>query len=249
MIDRVKQFIDTQKISVSAFEQKIDASDGMIRRAIKNKTDIQSKWLSKISDNYPELNLEWLITGKGPMTKGTAPDNQQKQTCDGLASECNDTGTEPELSLYRLKTDYYGVERQLIPLYEIEASAGLTTLFSNQHTQVPLDFISVPNSPKCDGALSVRGDSMYPLLKAGDIICYKTISNIKNIIHGEMYLLDIDNGDDQYLTVKYVQKSDLGGDYIKVVSENRYHADKDIAIADIRALAIVKISIRYNTLS
>lgn len=69
MVDRIIQFIDSQGIIVSAFEQKISASDGMIRRAIKNKTDIQSKWILKISDNYPNLNLEWLITGKGQMLK------------------------------------------------------------------------------------------------------------------------------------------------------------------------------------
>lgn len=69
MIDRIKQFIESQGISISAFEQKIGASDGMIRRAIKNKTDIQSKWLVLMSDNYPDLNTEWLITGTGDMIK------------------------------------------------------------------------------------------------------------------------------------------------------------------------------------
>lgn len=69
MIERLKLFIENQGISISAFEQRISASDGMIRRAIKNNTDIQSKWLFEMSDNFPDLNLEWLITGKGPMLK------------------------------------------------------------------------------------------------------------------------------------------------------------------------------------
>lgn len=41
----------------------------MIRRAINNKSDIQSKWISSIADNYPNLNLEWLITGHGSMLR------------------------------------------------------------------------------------------------------------------------------------------------------------------------------------
>ncbi|SBV98462.1 hypothetical protein [uncultured Dysgonomonas sp.] len=69
MIERLKLFIENQSISISAFEQRISASDGMIRRAIKNNTDIQSKWLFEMSDNFPDLNLEWLITGKGSMLK------------------------------------------------------------------------------------------------------------------------------------------------------------------------------------
>ena len=71
MIERLEEFIKNQCISVRSFEQTISASDGMIRRAINNKTDIQSKWLSKIADNYPQLNLNWLITGKGSMIIST----------------------------------------------------------------------------------------------------------------------------------------------------------------------------------
>jgi hypothetical protein len=67
MIKRIGKFIETQKISVRSFEKKISASDGMIRRAITNNTDIQSKWIAKIAANYPQLNIEWLITGKGSM--------------------------------------------------------------------------------------------------------------------------------------------------------------------------------------
>ncbi len=70
MIERLKRFIENKGLSVSAFEQSIGASDGMIRRAIKNGTDIQSKWLSVISDNYPDLSLDWLIADRGPMLRG-----------------------------------------------------------------------------------------------------------------------------------------------------------------------------------
>lgn len=200
-----------------------------------------SNWYKRNSIDYDlvfskceHIDKNWLLTGNN----SNYPLNQ----------EANQV-PEPEISIYNLKTDYFGVERHSIPLFDIQASAGLSTLFSSQNTQVPLDYITVPNAPVCDGALFVRGDSMYPLLKAGDIICYKTIINLDNIIFGEMYLLDIDNGDDQFLTIKYVQKSANGNKFVKLVSENRYHADKDEPINNIRALAIIKLSIRYNTIS
>lgn len=69
MIERLAQFIQSLGISVRAFEISIAASDGMIRRAINNKSDIQSKWISAIADNYPHLNIEWLITGHGLMLR------------------------------------------------------------------------------------------------------------------------------------------------------------------------------------
>lgn len=72
MVNRLKQFIDSQNISVRSFEISIKASDGVISRAIRNNTDIQSKWLTEITFNYKELNLEWLITGKGDMLKSSS---------------------------------------------------------------------------------------------------------------------------------------------------------------------------------
>ena len=65
MIRRLEQFIKNQGLSVRSFEQSIGASDGMIRRAIKNNTDIQSKWLSITADIYPNLDINWLLTGRG----------------------------------------------------------------------------------------------------------------------------------------------------------------------------------------
>lgn len=69
MIERIKQFIESQNISVRAFEMQIGASNGLIRKAIANNTDIQSKWISSIAENYPQISLAWLITGKGEMLK------------------------------------------------------------------------------------------------------------------------------------------------------------------------------------
>lgn len=241
IIDRLYEYIEHKGISLNAFDKSIEASNGYIGRQIKNKASVGGDVIEKISCVYTDLNLDWLITGQGSMLKS----DQVSQTIPAISNNDKD----PQVSIYQLKTDYLGTNRQAIPLYELEAAAGLSTLFSSQIKQVPLDYITVPNAPKCDGALFVRGDSMYPILKSGDIICYKHIEKIDDIYWGEMYLLDIEVSGDQYLTLKYVQKSDLGDDFIKLVSHNSHHNPKDVQKKDIRAIALIKISIRYNTLS
>jgi hypothetical protein len=62
-----------------------------------------------------------------------------------------------------------------------------------------------------------------------------------------MYLLSIDMDGEEYITVKYVQRSDRDG-YVRLVSQNQHHADKDVEIKRIRAIALVKASIRMNTM-
>ena len=153
---------------------------------------------------------------------------------------------EPDLTAFRLKTDN-ALPMQSVPLYSIEGTAGLVPLFAERRQMKPIDFIHIPNLPKCDGAIYVVGDSMYPLLKSGDIVLYKQLNDLNDIFWGDMYLLSIDIDGEEYITVKYVQKSANDG-FVKLVSQNPHHADKDVAMSRIRAIALVKASIRMNSI-
>lgn len=69
IVSRLKDYVVSKDISIRQFELSIGVSSGAISRAFKNDTDIQSKWISKIIHEYPDINVEWLITGKGDMVK------------------------------------------------------------------------------------------------------------------------------------------------------------------------------------
>ena len=64
-----------------------------------------------------------------------------------------------------------------------------------------------------------------------------------------MYLISVDQEGDEMVLVKYVQKSIKGDDYIRLVSQNQHHQDKDIKLSKVRALALIKASIRINSMS
>ena len=169
------------------------------------------------------VNPDWLETGSGEMFNA-----------------------EPDLTAYRHRTDN-SLPLQSVPLYSIEGTAGLVPLFTDSARMKPLNYIHIPNLPKCDGAIYVAGDSMYPLLKSGDIVLYKQLGSIDDIFWGDMYLLSLDLDGEEYITVKYIQKAERD-DYVKLVSQNPHHADKEIAKSRIRALALVKASIRMNSI-
>lgn len=150
--------------------------------------------------------------------------------------------------IYRLKTDN-NIDNQSIPLYNLEASAGIVTLFKDNHEIEPIDYIQIPNLPKCDGAVHISGDSMYPLLKSGDIVMYKQVHDIKDGIYwGEMYLVSIQDNGDEMVMVKYIKKSERDG-YIKLVSQNKHHEDREVLLKKVKALALIKASIRINSMS
>ena len=170
------------------------------------------------------VNPDWLESGKGEMFNA-----------------------DPSLAASFGRGAEMAMPLQSVPLYSMEATAGLVPLFEQQSAHTPINYIHIPNLPKCDGAVYVAGDSMYPLLKSGDIVLYKQLHDLEDIFWGDMYLLSIDMDGEEYITVKYVQRSERDG-YVRLVSQNPHHADKDIDMKRIRAIALVKASIRMNSI-
>lgn len=224
IVGRISEIAASEDITITALEKKIGASKGVLSRAIAKNTDIQSKWLTSIVENYPQYNADWLLTGRPPKTK--------------------ERSTE---IVYRRNGKIRNQVVQQIPLYGIEATAGIIDLLHDHSQQhIPIDYITIPNLPKCDGAIPITGDSMYPLLKSGDIVLYKEVQDKSNIIWGEMYLVAISHRGDDFFFAKYIQKSEREG-WVRLVSQNQHHASKDFPIDSIRALALIKASIRFNT--
>lgn len=222
---RILQYLENKEISKYKFYKEVGLSNGFLDKEGSIRSDI----CEKISYQYDDINLIWLLTGDGEM----------------LLSNNNQPTTN---KIFKLRTDK-DIEQQHIPLYSLEATAGLVELFQNHADTKPIDTIHIPNLPKCDGAVFVTGDSMYPLLKSGDIVAYKQITDFSTeIFWGEMYLISVEVAGEEFISVKYIQKSDKGSDYIKLVSQNQHHQSKHIQVSKIRAMALVKASIRINSM-
>ena len=64
--NRLLSFLKFLKMGQNAFEEKVGISRSYLSN---NKGSIGSDVINKIYEAYPELNLEWLIAGKGEMLK------------------------------------------------------------------------------------------------------------------------------------------------------------------------------------
>ena len=67
ILSRIEKIADSEGITITALERKIGASKGVLSRAVANGTDIQSKWVQLIVENYPLYSANWLLTGRGKM--------------------------------------------------------------------------------------------------------------------------------------------------------------------------------------
>lgn len=222
LLDLIGHFSNGNK---SEFARMIGVSPQAINTWISRDTfDIET-----IYSKCVNLSPEWLLTGKGPMLKNDTPVVDKKEE-------------KAYTSLVNPKTKEVLHDISSFPLYSIDASAGLNKLFIGDSEL--LGQISIPNAPRCDGAVYVIGDSMYPLLKSGDIIAYRQVHNLDSIIYGEIYLIQLENDGDISIVVKYVKRSEKGDDYIKLVSYNKEHDPKDVPVSWVRAIARVTLTIR-----
>lgn len=207
------------------FAQKIGVSTSLLTEISKGRSNVGVEAIQNAVKYFP-ISSEWLLSGNGSMLKQT---------------------TDVHLSnTFLLRTDRK-IEVQDIPLYDTSATAGLLAIF-NESNISPEDYLRIPNIPPVDGAIYVRGESMTPLLKSGDIIIYKKLElSLDSILWGQIYLLSFVAGGDTFTVVKYIQKADQP-EFIRLVSHNDRFEPKDIPLDSIRALAIVKASITFHTI-
>lgn len=227
IIKRAKQFLNLRRDSELA--EFLGVSRATVTNwGARNSIDFRLL-LDRLGD---AVDYNWLLLGKGSPKR-------QPRFCEGELAR-----GEVEI-IHKPKTPEPADDRS-VTLYDITAAANLKTLFTNKQ-QYALGKILIPNISVCDGAVYINGDSMYPILKSGDIIGYKEINSFDNVIYGEIYLVAFMIDGDEYLAVKYVNRSEREG-HIRLVSYNTHHEPMDIPFEAINAMAIVKFSIRRNTM-
>ena len=196
-----------------------------------------SNWMARNSIDFPlvlgrmqEVDYNWLLTGKG------SPRLQQGYCDSELASGPVERIHQPMCS--------EALDDRSVTLFNFSAAANLKSMLEDR-PQYALGEIVIPDIPRCDGAIFISGDSMYPILKSGDIVGFRCIPDFDAIIFGEMYLVSFLRGGDEYLVVKYVNRSEQPG-CIRLVSYNPHHDPMDLPLSSVRSMAIVKFSIRRN---
>ena len=155
ILQRIEQIAINEGIKITTFEKSIGASKGVLSRAINNGTDIQSKWLQSIVENYPQYSEAWLLTGRGSMLK-----------------------EEPKPSQGDCKPSVYAnTDLVRIPVVDISVAAGLG--FCNTDYIEEVETISMPSSMVKDGkqhlCVRVKGYSMVPSILDGGYLIIRKI--------------------------------------------------------------------------
>lgn len=219
ILSRIQEIASHEGITIGALERQIGASKGVLSRAINNGTDIQSKWVQIIVENYPQYSPRWLMTGRGKMlaNEPVIPVKQQPIIADErpVASLATQPG-------------------KGIPLIPIEAMAGALTC-EQTVLEYECERYVVPVFKGADFLIPVKGSSMYPKYSSGDIVaCQRVPMSDLFFQWNKVYVIDTNQG----ALIKRI-KPGSDKEHVLIVSENEKYDPFELPISSIHAVALV----------
>ena len=202
---------------VSAYE--FYKESGVTRGILQQNNGISEDNIARFLAYAPDVNIEWLLTGEGPMlSHPTTPTPPTQPT----------TPTTP--------TSHPSTSG--IPLIPLDAVAGFPAESGGGVRLEDCERYVIPEfeNKGANFLIRVSGDSMVPLYYSGDLLACRKITDIRFFQWGTVYVLETSQG----VLVKRVQESVDHADSILCVSENNsVHHPFLLPRDDIRSLSII----------
>lgn len=128
------------------------------------------------------------------------------------------------------------------PVYDIDVTAGNLPRSMMFADELITGYINLPDalSPQCR-VVRVSGDSMSPVIRSGDYIAVRELTNFRQIYWGQIYVVLLDD----YRLVKYIRRH---SDPEKLIlrSENKRYDDMEVHRSEIRDLMFVQTILHFD---
>jgi len=253
----ILKLIDYKGISKYKFYQET----GITRGILDQNNGMSEENIAKFLACFPEINSEWLLTGKGSMLKplGLMSEEEIQQhnkevtggkwnagvsvpqavfdseVYQSLYSKYND-----EIKRNAVQTDDSDVKA--VYLYDVNAAAGFGSFDEMISKERVVGKYIIPDFKDVDWMIYVKGSSMYPKYSSGDIIACRELHESRFIQWGKVYVVATR---EQGILVKRLKKSNLE-DCILAVSDNPNYDSFDIPKDEILGIALVVGVIRLE---
>lgn len=226
------------KQNISLYLSKKGVSDyeyykvsGTTRGILGQNNGISEENISRFLAYAPDVNHEWLLTGKGPMlkTKGTASSPPAEELPLSISKDTKKIADQQERKARK--------STKGIPLIPIDAVAGFPANDIDGVYLEDCEHYSIPEfeTKGANFLIRVSGDSMTPIYNNGDIIACRKIRDILFFQWGSIYVLDTSQG----ALVKRVEEAEGDEDSILCISENPRFKPFHLPKSDIRSLSTI----------
>lgn len=219
----IMQYLQVKSITPYEFYKKT----GVTRGVLTQNNGITEDNLARFLAYAPDVNIEWLLTGNGPMLRADERDGGNNKKDEVGATDERSTSDIPIAT--PATTPGEG-----IPLLPIDAMAGALT--SEQTVlEYECERYVVPIFNGADFLIPVSGNSMTPTYYPGDIVACKRVPLSGLFFQwGKIYVIDTSQGP----LIKRI-KPGQSPEQLCIVSDNSDYYPFQLPITDIRAVALV----------
>lgn len=218
--ERVLTYIQFLGLTTQKFEQLVGLSNGAVAKMGNNT---RRSTIDKISNYFPELNPNWLLTGEGEMLK-----KREK-----LRQEVEDVSVEElELLDQGLRQGVF----RMVPLINIDSVGGMHSgnllSASEQYVMRMLPFTEAREG---DVAILQSGNSMYPTIPSGSALLIREVVDWQEYFgYGNIYVLWLRDG--RRITKEVRRYDPDPQNYVWCVSYNPDVADEELSRSMIRGV-------------
>lgn len=193
---------------------------GVTRGILQQSNGISEDNITKFLAYAPDVNIEWLITGKGDMFRNEDISRQKQIASAHPVSENNDEG---------------------IPLIPLSAMAGVFT-GETSVMEYECERYVIPDFKGADFLMRVKGDSMQPTYYAGDLVaCQRVPLNDIFFQWNKTYVLDTTQGP---LIKRIMPGSD--NNHVLIVSDNDNYPSFELSRDQFHGVALVRGLVRLE---
>ena len=153
-------------------------TSGTTRGILGQNNGISEDNIARFLAYAPDVNYEWLLTGKGPMLKTAL---QEAMVVEPVRSESPNKGA---------------------PYYDVDFLGGFDITFNDQTINPEYNIDFKPFNKKGVRWVNITGHSMEPRINHGDIMAIKEC-RLEDVQYGEIYAVVLDT----IRTVKILRKS------------------------------------------
>lgn len=189
---------------------------GVTRGVLQQNTGISEDNIAKFLAFAPDINVKWLITGKGAMVEN-AP--------------------EPENTATHVNKE----SKEGIPLIPFEAMAGALTAEQNA-LDYECERYVVPAFKGADFLIRVAGDSMTPTYRCGDLVACQWVPLADAFFQwNKTYVLDTKQGP----LIKRIKRGS-DEEHILIVSDNPDYEPFELSRSQFNGVALVRGLVRIE---
>ena len=195
-------------------------ASGVTRGILQQNNGISEDNIARFLAYAPDVNIEWLITGKGDMLRNKEVVTQRK--------------AEPALPV--LENSHEG-----IPLIPLSAMAGAFT-GETSVMEYECERYVIPAFKGADFLIPVKGDSMQPTYYPGDLVACQRVSLGDLFFQwNKTYVLDTKQGP----LIKRVRRGS-DDDHVLIVSDNAAYEPFELAKNQFYGVALVRGLVRLE---